>query len=95
MSRLTTSRAPEEESIRVVRVGHGANCSSIGSLIDTLFATAVAGGAVLAAVVAALAREEVRVVGEDPGSAKNQGAAAREQTEEREPRETPDDEGRR
>jgi len=50
--------------VRVVREGHGANCSSIGSVIDTLFATAVIGGALLAAVAAALAREDVRVVGE-------------------------------
>jgi hypothetical protein len=49
--------------IRVVREGHGANCSSIGSVVDTLFATAVVGGVVLAAVAAALARDEVRVVG--------------------------------
>jgi hypothetical protein len=51
------------DGILVVREGHGANCSSIGSVIDTLFATAVVGGAVLAAVAAALAREKVRVVG--------------------------------
>jgi hypothetical protein len=35
-----------------VREGHGANCSSIGSIVDTLFVTAVAGGAVLAALAA-------------------------------------------
>jgi hypothetical protein len=52
-----------EEGVLVVREGHGANCSSIGSVIDTLFATAVVGGAVLAAVAAALAREDVRIVG--------------------------------
>ena len=51
------------DGIKVVRVGHGANCSSIGSVIDTLFASAVVGGAVFAAIAAALAREEVRVVG--------------------------------
>ena len=33
-------------------------------MIDTLFATAVVGGAILAAVAAALAREDVRVVGD-------------------------------
>jgi len=52
-----------ETSIRAVREGHGANCSSIGSVIDTLFATATVGAAVFAAVVAALAREPVRVAG--------------------------------
>lgn len=50
-------------SVRAVREGHGANCSSIGSVIDTLFATATVGAAVFAAVVAALAREPVRIVG--------------------------------
>jgi hypothetical protein len=48
--------------VRAVREGHGANCSSIGSVIDTLFASAVVGGAVFAAVLAALGREEVRDV---------------------------------
>ncbi len=43
-----------EEHVLAARVGHGANCSSIGSVIDTLFATAVVGAAVFAAVVAAL-----------------------------------------
>ena len=52
-----------EAGVRVVREGHGANCSSIGSVIDTIFATAVVGGAVFAAVVASLGREKVRVVG--------------------------------
>ena len=52
-----------EESVRAVRSGHGANCSSIGSVIDTLFATATVGAAVFAAVLAALKREEVKVAG--------------------------------
>jgi hypothetical protein len=55
--------APSQHSVRVVRVGHGANCSSIGSVIDTLFATAAVGAAVFAAIVAALASEDVRVAG--------------------------------
>ncbi len=45
------------ENVRVVRVGHGANCSSIGSVVDTLFVGTVVGGAVLAAVLAAMKRE--------------------------------------
>jgi hypothetical protein len=52
-----------EEHVLRVRLGHGANCSSVGSVIDTLFATAVVGAAVFAAVSAALRSEEVRVVG--------------------------------
>jgi hypothetical protein len=57
-------RAIEPANVRQVRVGHGANCSSIGSVIDTLFATATVGAAVFAAVVAALKAEEVRFAGE-------------------------------
>jgi hypothetical protein len=54
----------DDERIRQLRIGHGANCSSIGSVVDTLFATAAVGAAVFAAVVAALKTEDVRVVGE-------------------------------
>jgi hypothetical protein len=57
---------PEAEHVVVVRVGHGANCSSIGSVVDTLFATATIGAAVLAAIVAALRNEGVKVVGPEP-----------------------------
>ena len=56
-------RARIAAGVRAIREGHGANCSSIGSVIDTLFASAVLGGAVLAAVVASLGREKARVVG--------------------------------
>ena len=69
-----------EESIRAVRVGHGANCSSIGSVIDTLFASAAIGGAIFAAVAAALASEQVRVVGraEDPEATKDSDERAKD-----------------
>jgi len=53
---------PEIDQILRVREGHGANCSSIGSVVDTLFATATVGAAVFAAVLAALRTEDVRVV---------------------------------
>jgi hypothetical protein len=56
------------KSIRICRFGHGANCSSIGSVVDTLFASAVIGGAVLAAVLAAMKKEPITVIG-DPTSA--------------------------
>lgn len=56
---MTAKRVPPKA--KVVREGHGANCSSLGSVIDTLFASAAISGAVLAAVAAALASEEVRV----------------------------------
>jgi hypothetical protein len=54
------------KSVRIVRLGHGANCSSIGSVVDTLFASAVIGGAVLAAVIAAMKNEPISVVGPPP-----------------------------
>lgn len=56
------------EHIRVVRVGHGANCSSIGSVVDTLFVGSLAVGAIFAAVAAALAREPIREEGPERGS---------------------------
>jgi hypothetical protein len=57
-----TPRSILPQHIRVVRAGHGANCSSIGSVVDTLFVTAVAGGAIFAAIAAALSEEAIRTV---------------------------------
>lgn len=57
---MSTPRRPPPRPLRV-REGHGANCSSLGSVIDTLFAGAALSGAVLAAVAAALASEDVKV----------------------------------
>jgi hypothetical protein len=51
------------EHVRALRLGHGANCSSVGSVIDTLFLGAAVGGAIFAAVCAAMREEPVRVVG--------------------------------
>lgn len=42
------------EHIRAVRLGHGGNCSSVGSVIDTLFLSAAVGGAIFAAVCASI-----------------------------------------
>lgn len=42
------------EGVLAVRSGPGANCSSIGSVIDLLFGTAIVAGVVYAAVAAAL-----------------------------------------
>ncbi len=55
-----------EQGLLAVREGPSANCSSIGSVVDTLFVTAVAGGALFVAVAAAIQREkdDVRIVGE-------------------------------
>ncbi len=56
-----------EEGTLAVRMGHGANCSSIGSVVDTLFASATIGAAVIAAIAAAMAKEKVTAVkGETP-----------------------------
>jgi hypothetical protein len=57
-----SGEAPREPRLRV-RLGHGANCSSLGSVIDILFGTAAAGAAIFAAVVAALETEPVEVLG--------------------------------
>lgn len=58
--------ALEESHVLRVRMGHGANCSSIGSLVDAMFAVATIGSAVFASVVAAMGTEPVRVVGAPP-----------------------------
>ena len=66
-----------EHHVRAVRTGHGANCSSIGSVIDTLFATAVVGSAVFAAVLAALKKEAPTVVGGTASMGANESSAAK------------------
>jgi hypothetical protein len=70
-------RTVDPERILAARIGHGANCSSVGSVVDTLFAAAAVGTALFAALAAALATEEVRVVGNDAagGPAPPDGAA--------------------
>lgn len=59
-------REVREENVRSVRLGHGANCSSVGSVIDTLFLGAALGGVVFAAVCAAMKVEGITVVGAAP-----------------------------
>ena len=59
---MSDERPVVERQVRQVRLGSGANCSSVGSVVDTLFAAAAAGAAIFAAVVAALGTEPVRVV---------------------------------
>jgi hypothetical protein len=76
VSREGERREPEVEQILRVRTGHGANCSSIGSVIDTLFATATVGAAVFAAVLAALKSEDVKVV--SPLASSREGKIVRE-----------------
>jgi hypothetical protein len=57
------------DHVRALRLGHGANCSSVGSVVDTLFVSAAVGGAIFAAVCAALRDEPVRIVGKAEGEA--------------------------
>jgi len=57
------------EHIRAVRLGHGANCSSVGSIVDTLFLGAVAGGAIFAAVCAAVEEERADDAAREPVTA--------------------------
>jgi hypothetical protein len=59
-------REVRADQIRAVRLGHGANCSSVGSVIDTLFLASAVGGAIFAAVCAAMQDEPIRVVGRVP-----------------------------
>jgi hypothetical protein len=74
------AKEPLASSIRVVRLGHGANCSSIGSVVDTLFVTSLLGGALFAACVGALGKEPVEIIGEVP---------AKKETSPPEPESTP------
>jgi hypothetical protein len=60
---MSGRRPLRAEDVRRLRLGPGANCSSVGSVVDTLFATAAVSAAVFAAVVAALGSEPVRVAG--------------------------------
>lgn len=53
------------ENVRAIRLGHGANCSSIGSVVDTLFVAAVVSGALFAVILAAMKEENAKVVGQD------------------------------
>ncbi|MBI2390998.1 MAG: hypothetical protein HYV09_15510 [Deltaproteobacteria bacterium] len=52
--------------VLAVRAGPGANCSSIGSVVDLLFGTAVLASVVYAAVAASLADSTVDETSGDP-----------------------------
>lgn len=54
--------------ILVVRRGPGANCSSVGSVLDVLFLSATFGGALLVAVAAALGDARERPARDDRGA---------------------------
>lgn len=57
--------------VRAVRLGHGANCSSVGSVVDTLFLGAAVSGAIVAAICAAMQDEPVRIVRDEPEQAED------------------------
>ncbi len=96
----TDARAPAAErevcaeNIRAVRVGHGANCSSVGSVIDMLFVSAAVGGAVFAAVLAAMKTEKITVVGK-PHAVEERESGTPHAAEEREGAAGANDEGER
>jgi hypothetical protein len=72
----------KSEHVRVVRLGNGANCSSVGSVIDTLFLGAAVGGAIFAAVCAAMRDEPIRVIGDEGGPNDGHALPTREEAAE-------------
>ena len=54
----TTAHDVANDGVLAVRRGPGANCSSIGSVIDLLFGAAVVSGVAWAAIVAAIGDRE-------------------------------------
>lgn len=74
-------RDVREEHLRRIRIGHGANCSSVGSVIDTLFVSAAIGGAIFAAVLAAMKTERITVVGADAPAAADAPDAPRDDSD--------------
>lgn len=68
MTRKTNREPVPPRCVRALRVGHGGNCSSVGSVIDTLFLGAAAGGAIFAAICAAMQEEEITVVNPTPST---------------------------
>ncbi len=66
-----TKRSIEPEHVLAVRLGHGGNCSSVGSVVDTLFVGAAAFAALFAAVCAALREEPISIVGAPDDAARD------------------------
>ncbi len=62
------SRVELPQGVLAVRRGPGANCSSIGSVVDLLFGAAVVGGAIWAGILASLKDRPVEVA--DPAKEK-------------------------
>lgn len=54
-----------DSGVLSVRALPGANCSSVGSIIDLLFAAGAVSGMLMVAVTVALSEEPVDVIGDD------------------------------
>ncbi|MBK7402569.1 MAG: hypothetical protein IPJ34_41655 [Myxococcales bacterium] len=63
---MSEPRIELPDGVLAVRRGPGANCSSIGSVVDLLFATVVTAGVVYAFVAAALPEQETPVEEKPP-----------------------------
>jgi len=63
---MSEPRIELPDGVLAVRRGPGANCSSIGSVVDLLFATVVTAGVVYAFVAAALPEQEPPVEEKPP-----------------------------
>ena len=62
--RVITSKVPElPAGVLAVRRGPGANCSSIGSVVDLLFGAVVVSGMLYAGIVIALGDRPVQQIG--------------------------------
>jgi hypothetical protein len=55
------ARVELPKGVLAVRRGPGANCSSIGSVVDLLFGAAVVGGAIWAGILASLKDRAIAV----------------------------------
>ena len=64
VAQMSTPLVPElPAGVLAVRRGPGANCSSIGSVVDLLFGAVVVSGMLYAGIVVALGEKKVEQVG--------------------------------
>lgn len=70
---LAAAEAISPDDILVIRRGPGANCSSIGSVLDVLFLSAVAGGVILVGVAALLGEQAAKPQEPEAGPASETG----------------------
>ncbi len=65
---MSDARDDDDERVLSVHYGRSANCSSIGSVVDVLFVSGVAGTAVLASLAVLLGKREAAVSAVDRGA---------------------------